>query len=140
MKLIKEIDKNNVILRLFDNDVVEISRPKDWSIEETLEDAKFLMQSLKEFVGNNKYRILGYLSDATISDDARSYYADYNHLSTASALVTINDFQRAVGHLLIEHTIISEKIPYKMFSTREKAIEWLMQFPVEVVHERNLKS
>ena len=90
-----------------------------------LEAAKETVALRKKFTGGIPYPALAYIKHVkVISKEARTYLADEGSDElTKGALVTDSGFSRILGNMFL--ALDKPKMPTRMFTNKEEAIQWL---------------
>ncbi len=121
----KEITTTTVELRLRNDGLVEMSPNKAFQDAHTIEHARENEEAGLFLLDNMPAPFIIELSGQYIEDDARMYYANAKPVS-AAALIVGSFAQTVMGNLFI--AITKTSIPMKLFTSKEKAIEWLCQY------------
>jgi hypothetical protein len=134
MDTLREIRSYSLIFSLKKDSIVEIRPIPGWSGTPSLANAKKDMECLKILSDGKRYPSLCYLPDVILSREIRSYFADHEPLSVASALIVKNPFQRILGNFFIG--INKVQVPVKLFADETEARAWLRGFLPEKSPEK----
>jgi hypothetical protein len=118
------IEHKTVSISRFSEDIIQYVL-KDKSVIE-LEDSKKMYEATLEMAAGKKYAaLIDARAETILTSEAREWSADpalHNNL-IAQAIIVTSLANRIVGNFIIKfHKPVA---PTRLFSTREKAIEWL---------------
>lgn len=95
-------------------------------MDETLDDLIEVIKAIDEIRNGNVYPLLGDIRGAkSITREARQY-AEKSIVATASAILVGSPVSKVLGNFVIK--IHKSKIPVKLFTSEDEAINWLKGF------------
>ena len=97
----------------------------------TLDLAKQVVQNRLKFADYKDVPIMiGENGLKSIEKEAREYLSSDEGIQglKAGAIVTKSIFSRHIANFFIRISVIQPKIPTRLFSTEEEALQWLKQF------------
>jgi len=95
-------------------------------MDETLDDLIEVIKAIDEIRNGNVYPLLGDIRGAkSITREARQY-AEKSIVATASAILVGSPVSKVLGNFVIR--IHKSKIPVKLFTSEDEAINWLKGF------------
>jgi hypothetical protein len=93
--------------------------------------AKEIVKSRLEFCKKKSYPTLADITAIkNIVKDARDYFSSAEAAEgiTAGALVSKSSFTTIIGNFFLKIAFIKTQIPTRMFTDKQKAIDWLTQY------------
>jgi hypothetical protein len=101
-----------------------------------LEDAKEMIRNRLIFAGNASYPMLVEEEGiSSIAKDAREYMSKEGTAGvTAGAFILKSVYSTFLINFYL--TVTRPKIPYRMFTDKTKAIEWLQQYKPKAIKEK----
>lgn len=94
----------------------------------TLEIAKSMVHLRKKFTNNTPVKVLVKQAGLKgIKKDARDYLSSDEGIEgiIGAAILARNAFERHMANFFIGITVIRPKVPTKLFSSEEEALDWL---------------
>lgn len=133
IRVVKRVEFPSAVIEFWENGIVYFQLTEDYEID--VEDSRNHANTMLENrpVGFKKYLVLVDSGDKTsITKEAReeSEKSEAHALTQAMAVVSHNLPQRIIVNFIFRF-FKKKGMPVKLFTTKEKAIEWLLSFERE---------
>lgn len=120
---------NNLVKFYFTGGILTIEFAEGITID--LEGAKQIVAAREKFTNGVAYPCLGIASKSiTLTKEARDYFSSEEGMKGIKATAFIADsvFKMFLANFFLSVSVSKKRFPSKIFTEKEKAINWLNQF------------